>query len=823
MSLRVIKYILCCVLLLFNPAGSYSRAADPAAFSDRIKLTTGEDAWVKAHPAVKIGVEQNWVPFEYFDRDGNYSGISARVMKLIEKYTGLHFMPVTGPWPETMERFKQGDILLLPAVYYDSRREAYGKYTTPYYIVKNFIFVTADNHAIHGFSDLNAKTVALPRGWTLTIKLRRDYPEIKILETDTLLDALIAVINRRADATVASQTAVYWLSQQNTLGGLKGIVQMRLKNLELSMLVKKNEPVLLSIVQKALDAILQHDMIEIRREFSAAPLMAGTPECRLTDQQRRWLHRHPVLRYTGDPDWLPYEAFDSQGNYVGIVAEHLKLIESRLNISFRIIPVTSWEESVEKAMTHQVDVLSETTDSRLGSSLLFTVSYLKNPIVIVMDRHQSYIESLARISDLKIAVIRDYGYLEKIFTEYPALDYTTVENIQDGLTAVSTGRVDALLCTMAMGSYAISQMGLNNIKIVGKTEFFTELGFGIRKDYAPLVEIMNTAIRSITPEEHQAILGKWIKQKYVERIDYTLIWQVVVVAGLIISGTLFWMVMLKREIRRRIKLEGELIEINHQITASIKYASLIQHALIPRQEDFQLFFNDHFTIWEPRDVVGGDLYLLEILRSRRECIVMMIDCTGHGVPGAFVTMLVKAIERQMTARITSSDEEVSPGRLLGIMNRSLKNLLRQEDASAISNVGFDAALLYLDYRRSRALFAGAQLPVFYVDGGRVVMIKGNRQSIGYTKSDADYVFEDHEISLGGHMIFYLATDGYWDQNGGRKGFPMGRRKFLKLLEEVQGMPFARQRIELRRALDAWQGENERNDDVTVLGLQTKLC
>ncbi len=313
----------------------------------------------------------------------------------------------------------------------------------------------------------------------------------------------------------------------------------------------------------------------------------------------------------------------------------------------------------------------------------------------------------------------------------------------------------------------------------------------------------------------------WIKHVYVEHLDSRFMWQLMGVALLILSGTLFWMMMLKRQISQRIRLEEELREKNRQIVASIEYASLIQHALIPREEDFQSFFHSYFTIFEPRDTVGGDLYMLELLRTRGECLVTMIDCTGHGVAGAFVTMLVKAIERQITARIVSTDERVSPANLLGVMNRSLKHLLRQEDASAISDVGFDASVLYINYEKREAIFAGAQLPLFYVQDGSLKMIKGNRQSIGYTKSVGDYVFDDHVIPLEPGKIFYLATDGYWDQNGGPKGFPMGRRRFKRLLQDIYSLPFPQQKDILLERLHAWQGDHERNDDVTVIGLEIK--
>ena len=121
----------------------------------RINLTGDEQERIKKHSKVKIGVEKNSVPFEYFDREGKYSGVSASVTALVEEYTGLRFESHTGPWPETMKKFRNGEISLLPAVFYDRNREEYGIYTSPYYIVKNFIFVTADNQEIQGFQDLS--------------------------------------------------------------------------------------------------------------------------------------------------------------------------------------------------------------------------------------------------------------------------------------------------------------------------------------------------------------------------------------------------------------------------------------------------------------------------------------------------------------------------------------------------------------------------------------------------------------------------------------------------------------------------------------------
>lgn len=173
-------------------------------------------------------------------------------------------------------------------------------------------------------------------------------------------------------------------------------------------------------------------------------------------------------------------------------------------------------------------------------------------------------------------------------------------------------------------------------------------------------------------------------------------------------------------------------ESNKKISDSIEYASLIQSALIPEKSLFTKYFKDSFTIWDPKDTVGGDIYLFEELRSEDECLLMVIDCTGHGVPGAFVTMLVKAIERQIIAIINSDDSiEVSPAWCLQYFNQTMKKLLKQENSDAISNAGFDGGIVYYNKKEKIIKFSGAETPLFYIENGELKTIKGDRHSIGY--------------------------------------------------------------------------------------------
>ena len=273
-------------------------------------------------------------------------------------------------------------------------------------------------------------------------------------------------------------------------------------------------------------------------------------------------------------------------------------------------------------------------------------------------------------------------------------------------------------------------------------------------------------------------------------------------------------------INKKIQDSKKVIEEIHQQTKeSIEYASLIQNALMPEKQLFQNHFSDFFTIWQPKDTVGGDIYLFDALRHKNECLLMLIDCTGHGVPGAFVTMLVKAIERNITARINSSDEVVSPAKILAIFNKSMKHLLKQDRENSDSNAGFDGAIIYCNKEEKTLKFAGAQTPLFIVEEDEVRLIKGDRYSVGYKKCDVNYVYEEHTITLKEGMQFYLSSDGYLDQNGGEKGFPFGKARFKKLIATHHKKSMAEQKNIFLTQLSLYQGQEPRNDDLTLIGFK----
>ena len=280
------------------------------------------------------------------------------------------------------------------------------------------------------------------------------------------------------------------------------------------------------------------------------------------------------------------------------------------------------------------------------------------------------------------------------------------------------------------------------------------------------------------------------------------------------------------DITKQKEIESQIREIHKHTKDSIEYASSIQQAIVPDNQLFYNYFDDFFTIWEPKDIVGGDIYLFEDLnRDDTECLLMVIDCTGHGVPGAFVTMLVKALERQVVAKINNdrySDIDVSPAWILQYFNKNMKKLLKQESKESISNAGFDGQVIYYNKSKNILKSASARNEVFYVQDNELTTIKPNKHSIGYKDSNSEFVFKDTIINIDKDTTFYISSDGYWDQNGGEKEFCYGKRRLKSLILDNHNKSMSQQKEILIDSLHQYQGSHERNDDVTFVGFTVSV-
>lgn len=258
----------------------------------------------------------------------------------------------------------------------------------------------------------------------------------------------------------------------------------------------------------------------------------------------------------------------------------------------------------------------------------------------------------------------------------------------------------------------------------------------------------------------------------------------------------------------------QLSDTQRKLMDSIDYARLIQSSFLPDRAELRSLFQDSFLLWEQRDRVGGDSYWFRRTEGKG-AFVAVIDCTGHGVPGAFMTLIVHSLfEKAFAAGDTDS-----PGEILGRMNRLIKDALHQNSPDAVSDDGMDCGLCHIRPESRELLFAGARIPLLLTDDEKIEELRGDRCGLGYVRSPKDFHFTDHHIELNGKMRFYLATDGYTDQVGGEQGFPFGRQRFRDLIKDSVNMPLGEQERLFRETIETYRGEEPRRDDMTVLGFE----
>ncbi len=254
---------------------------------------------------------------------------------------------------------------------------------------------------------------------------------------------------------------------------------------------------------------------------------------------------------------------------------------------------------------------------------------------------------------------------------------------------------------------------------------------------------------------------------------------------------------------------------NSKIMASIRYAKMIQSSLLPNPDNIKSFLPDSFFIWMPRDIVGGDFIFIDYFE--KGFVIAVIDCTGHGVPGAFMT-LISAFGLR---KIIRDEGFYDPANVLNRLSFIVKTTLQQDTGYALSDDGLDAAICLIsdseETGEKTLTFAGAKLPLIYTQNGELRLIKGDRKSIGYKKSKLNFHFTNHTIQVEKGMRFYMFSDGLVDQLGGNKRRRFGTKRFRQLLLENANLPFDEQRDRILRAFEDHIGENERQDDITVVG------
>lgn len=261
-----------------------------------------------------------------------------------------------------------------------------------------------------------------------------------------------------------------------------------------------------------------------------------------------------------------------------------------------------------------------------------------------------------------------------------------------------------------------------------------------------------------------------------------------------------------------------------EITHSIEYAKRIQKAVLGNPQELISSFRQGFILFEPRDIVSGDFFWHANIPGGPEKpdndtgeikVLIAADCTGHGIPGAFMTIMGNALLDE----IVNERGMIQPDHILQELDQKVMTTLQTRDGVEGTNDGMDMAVLMIDEQKQQAHFAGAKSPLWFICEGEIHEIKGSKYPVGSTQYQSPKTYESHTLTLKKNTTFYLFSDGFQDQFGGTDDKKYLRSRFRRFLLSISHFPFSKQKSLLQTELETWKGGNLQTDDILVIGIQ----
>ena len=509
------------------------------------RLSEEERQFLSDLGPVRVGLMQDYAPFSFTDT-GQLQGLSVDVLNRVADLTGLQVIPVSGQWNELFTMLKDGTIDVLGNMSLTEKRQAFTEFTQPYYIIPNVAFTRDGGLVYSGPESLKGYTVGLSADIYYQEEVKRILgDDAKVFNSqETMFQALEQ--DRIDVALAALPNGNFWV-QELRIPGVRIAGEVVFEDHlgeDLRFGVRRSLPKLADILDQALAAISPTEMRTIENRWLGASALQDTPgmtNLQFTQEEQKWLEkRDRMVTYCIDNDWMPLEGLDDSGNHTGLSAEAFRIFRERGEIQFKLVKTDSWSETLEAAEERRCDMLALAMKTPERARYLnFTDPYLQVPNIILGRIEAPFIEDVGDLHAKRVGVGEDYAFSELLRYRYPDLELVEVENETQGLKLLQEGELASYVTTLATASYHMRELGLADIKVIGRIPVDWTLSVATRSDEPLLLGIMQKLVTSLTPEERLGLESYWRDIKIEQSVDYRLIWQLVGIA-LIGAALLFY-------------------------------------------------------------------------------------------------------------------------------------------------------------------------------------------------------------------------------------------------------------------------------------------
>jgi len=480
-----------------------------------------ERAWIapqdaRLNDALIIACDHNYPPFTQLGADGQAYGMFIDLWRLWAEKTGNRVEFLMTDWPNTLAAIEDGKADFHSGLFHTAERSIWMHFSKQIYEVESAVFYLPEHGAIASTEALSGQKVGAIRASFQADYLGKRYPEMEVIEFDSYAGLIEAAERGLIKSFVDEvQRVKYRMFHRYQRGQFKALGAPRLQNQIHAGALQENAE-LIAAVNAGLSMISHEEWRELEARWIVDPAdriySPGSRKIELAPKEIAWLAAHPNIRLGADPSYAPYSFVNDNGQFAGVSADFVQILNDRLGINMKMVPGLDWQDILAGARQGKIDVITTARKTPERQAYLnFTQTYIPTPLIIITRNDNSSIQSRYDIAGEKIALVRGYASHEQIAKEFPSIETFWYAKPLYALRAVSTGRADAYIGSQGTSSYLISTHAMTNLKVAAIYDDNPDgQRFAVRKDWPELAGILDKALDTIPVGDRFKIMSKWI-------------------------------------------------------------------------------------------------------------------------------------------------------------------------------------------------------------------------------------------------------------------------------------------------------------------------
>ncbi len=446
------------------------------------------------------------------DAGGKPTGMVVEFWRLWAEKTGHKVEFRLGSMAQSIADIREGNADIQGILFYSKERAESMDFSSPFFSVPAKLFYRLNGSGEPRFEAFrNSRIATYP---PLSGFVRHRFPDANITTYPTAENMAIAMARNDIDAFVTDVPSAELALLKVGIRGKAGVVPTALLNVEIRAGVAKGREKLVQTIEAGFAAISERERAQLVNRWlpDYATRVVARPEAKLTPAEKDWIANHRIIKVGTAANWPPYEFVDNQGKLRGITADYLELLGKRTGIDFQIMRQSSWPETLEKIRSRTIDAVgSIAKSSSRDKYIAFTSPYFDVPVVIV-SRKEFSIDNLQALTGKTVAIENGFYLHDQLKNNYPGIQLLPVTDTRQALETVSEQKADAYIGNLAVITFLMEKNQLANLKVSAFTSAFKNnaVRFGVRKDWPQLATILQKGLDSITPQERNHIIRKWI-------------------------------------------------------------------------------------------------------------------------------------------------------------------------------------------------------------------------------------------------------------------------------------------------------------------------